>query len=280
MVRAPFASPSSLARLGGALAVIAAVVVACGGDDPTPAGPALPGSGPDGGSSSGGVDDGGASSSSSGDAAPVGCGEFEGKTVFTCSKDGRSRGKCVQGARVVESCARGCLKPVAPATEGTCMGTTSAFSCTGTTGTTKAADGDYYVTAFGCWVDEAGVKHGDPGDNCLPSCIDTLRKQGVCAASLTGKECEEKITWFTADAKRFGCGAKIRVENPANGKAVIAMAIDDGPGCTLENSVKKPVLDASGRVDRALFGADKGATDKALVHVVEVDPATPLGPAP
>ncbi len=277
MVRVPFASLASLASLASILAVVAMALGACGGDDPAPSAPgATADSGGGSSSSGGGGDD--AGGSSSGDAAPVGCGEFEGKTVFTCSKDGKSRGKCVQGARVVEACARGCLKPVAPATEGTCMGATSAFSCTGTTGSTKAADGDYYVTAFGCWVDESGVKHGDPGDNCLPGCIDTLRKQGVCAASLTGKECEEKITWFTADAKRFGCGAKIRVENPANGKAVIAMAIDDGPGCTLENSVKKPILDASGRVDRALFGADKGATDKALVHVVEVDPSTPLGP--
>ena len=58
-----------------------------------------------------------------------------------------------------------------------------------------------------------------------------------------------------------------------------AVYTERGPhgGCVLLEGF---TTDASGRVDRALFGADKGATDKALVHVVEVDPATPLGPAP
>ena len=38
------------------------------------------------------------------------------------------------------------------------------------------------------------------------------------------------------------------------------------------------VLDASGPVDNYLFGGPEGSTDKALVHVVQVDDATPLGP--
>lgn len=251
------------------------LVVSCGESEGEPP-PATPGpSGDGGGSSSSGGSDGGAAA----DAAPVACGEYEGKSAFTCSKDGNRRGKCVQNARVEEACARGCLRPAAPATEGVCMGTTTTLSCTGTYGKDKAQDGDYYITAFGCWVDEAGGKHGDAADNCLPGCFDTLKKMGVCDAASTGRACEEKITWFTADAARFGCGAKIRVTNPANGKAVVAMAIDYGPGCGLENTVKKAVLDSSGRINRHLFGADKGATEKALVHVVEVDASTPLGPA-
>ena len=48
----------------------------------------------------------------------------------------------------------------------------------------------------------------------------------------------------------------------------------------MEKLASKAVLDASGRVDDYLFGAQMGYSDKALVHVVEVDPTTPLGPLP
>ncbi len=58
------------------------------------------------------------------------------------------------------------------------------------------------------------------------------------------------------------------------------MALDYGPSCAVESSVSKAVLDASGRVDRYLYGSDQGAVDRSLVHVVEVDNGTPLGPVP
>jgi len=155
------------------------------------------------------------------------------------------------------------------------------WSCTGAYGTTKASDGDYYITAFGCWTDAAGVTHGDSGDNCIPSCFAQAKAAGVCLPGETGKACEERVTWFTADAARFGCLAKLKVTNPANGKSVIAIALDFGPSCTaVEDKVKKGVLDASGRVDRQLFGADQGFQDKSLVHVTEVPASTPLGPTP
>lgn len=155
------------------------------------------------------------------------------------------------------------------------------WSCTGSYGTTKASDGDYYITAFGCWKDAAGVAHGDSGDNCIPTCFAQAKSAGVCLPGETGKQCEERVTWFTADAARFGCLAKLRVTNPANGKSVIAIALDFGPSCTaVEDKVKKGVLDASGRVDRELFGSDQGFQDKSLVHVTEVPASTPLGPTP
>jgi hypothetical protein len=158
------------------------------------------------------------------------------------------------------------------------MGTTNTWSCPGSFGTTKVEDGDYYITAFGCWVDAIGGRHGDPGDNCIPACLDTLKARGLCVAADTGKACEERITWFVADSARFGCGAKVRVSNPANGRSVVAAVIDAGPACSVERSVSHAILDASGRVNRELFGADQGAVDRALVHVVEVDPGAPLGP--
>jgi hypothetical protein len=155
------------------------------------------------------------------------------------------------------------------------------WSCTGSYGTTKASDGDYFITAFGCWKDAAGVAHGDSGDNCIPSCFAQAKAAGVCLPGETGKQCEERVTWFTADAARFGCLAKLKVTNPANGKSVVAIALDFGPSCTaVEDKVKKGVLDASGRVDRQLFGADQGFQDRSLVHVTEVPASTPLGPTP
>jgi hypothetical protein len=193
--------------------------------------------------------------------------------------EGLVRSRCLQGQLVREACARGCLRPP-PGTEASCLGTTDTLSCPGSYGTVKSTTGDYYLTAFGCWVDAAGAVHTDPGDNCIPSCLDQARASGLCMPSDTGPQCEQRVTWYTADGARFGCLARVKVTNPANGKAVVAVALDYGPGCSLERGVNMPILDASGRVDRYLFGSDQGATDRALVHVVEVDQATPLGPVP
>lgn len=209
--------------------------------------------------------------------APAGCGEFSGDSIYTCSKDGNSRGKCVDGGRVEEACSRGCLREKLPAYS-ICMGTTSNWSCTGSYGTTPVDDGDYYLTSFGCWTDSNGGVHTDPYDNCIPTCLDQARNAGLCAQGDSGPQCEEKIDWFTADGARFGCLARLRVTNPANGKSLIAVALDFGPACSGEQKVQHAVLDASGRVDQYLFGGDQGASDKALVHVVQVDDSYPLGP--
>lgn len=220
--------------------------------------------------------DGGAADSQ----APPGCGEFAGDVKLTCAKDGNARGKCPDGATaVVEACPRGCLRM--PSTEDdVCMGTADTFSCTGSYGTTRSTSGDYYITAFGCWLDADGGAHTDPADNCIPACLAKAKADGLCLPGDTGPQCEERVTWYTADGARFGCLARLRVTNPANGKSVIAVALDFGPGCSGETAVSHEVLDSSGRVDRYLFGADQGRNDKALVHVVEVDRATPLGPVP
>jgi hypothetical protein len=211
--------------------------------------------------------------------AAIGCGEFTGDDSFTCAKDGDSRGECVSGSPVVEACDRGCLRRPS-GQDSVCLGTTNNFSCTGSYGTTPAGGGDYYLTSFGCWVDATGGIHTDPGDNCIPSCLGQAKAAGLCEAGDSGPACEERLIWFTADGARFGCLARLRVTEPTSGKAVIAVALDYGPSCSVERSVSKTVLDASGRVDRYLFGSDQGASDRALVHVVEVDRSTPLGPVP
>ncbi len=211
--------------------------------------------------------------------APAGCGEFSGDTRYTCSKDGNSRGECINGGTTLDeqACARGCLRETAP-TDDVCMGTTTTWSCTGTYGTIKAQNGDYYITSFGCWVDSSSTVHTDPGDNCIPACFTQAKSSGLCASSDTGPQCEEKVDWYVADSGRFGCLARLRVENPNNGKKAIVVVLDAGPACWTEQDVSHAILDASGRVNDYLFGTQNGYSDKQLVHVVEVDSSTPLGP--
>jgi hypothetical protein len=152
------------------------------------------------------------------------------------------------------------------------------FSCTGSYGKIAVDDGNYYITSFGCYVDASGNVQTDPGDNCIPSCLTQAQAAGLCAAGSTGPACEESVNWYTADGARFGCLARLRITNPANGKAVVAVALDFGPACSVENSVSHAVLDTSGRIDDYLFGGAQGASDRSLVHVVQVDDSTPLGP--
>jgi hypothetical protein len=213
------------------------------------------------------------------DTQPAGCGEFTGDTNYTCSMDGNSRGECIGGSPMIEQCARGCLREPA-GQDSICLGTTDNWSCNGSYGTDRALDGDYYLTSFGCWVDPSNTIHTDPGDNCIPSCLNQAIAAGVCNASDDGPTCEERLNWFTADGARFGCLQRMRVTNPATGHSVIAIALDFGPACSVEATVSKAVFDASGRVNLELFGGDRGVSDMALVHVVEVDNSTPLGPVP
>lgn len=148
--------------------------------------------------------------------------------------------------------------------------------CNGLYGTTPAPDGEYDGTSFGCWVDASGNGHSDQGDNCIPSCI--AQAQQADCAGLDGPSCEKQINWYSADAARFGCLARIQVTNEANGKAVVLMALDNGPNCKLERAIDKPLLDMSGAATEYLFGGEVGYKDGASVHVDVVDPSTPLGP--
>ena len=155
--------------------------------------------------------------------------------------------------------------------------TTTTWSCTGSyQGTTQPADGKYDLTAFGCWVDASGVKHGDSGDNCIPGCLAKAKSAGLCSTSDAGKACEERVSWYVADAGRFGCLQRVKIVNPSNGRAVVAVALDYGPACWVEAKVHKAALDASGHIaNRYLFGADQGVTDKAnhRRHLGAVDDA-------
>jgi hypothetical protein len=149
--------------------------------------------------------------------------------------------------------------------------------CNGAFGDQPSDDGNYYATSFGCWVDDNGKQHKDPGDNCIPGCLADAQKD-LCA-NMSGPECERQTKWFSADAARYGCLARLRVTNPKSGRSVVVIALDNGPSCSVEKSVNHAVLDLSYPATDYLFGEAKGAVDKATVSVEVVDASTPLGPA-
>ena len=151
------------------------------------------------------------------------------------------------------------------------------WSCSGLAGTTKSPTNKYAVTAFGCWVDAAGDDRGDPGDNCVPSCLAKTGLPDLCDG-LSGPECERSLNWFAADSDRFGCGTKLKATNPLTGKAAVLAVIDRGPNCRIEARIHGWVLDSSYPTNNYLFGGEQSATDRAMVAVEEVDPSTPLGP--
>jgi len=158
------------------------------------------------------------------------------------------------------------------------VGSATNWSCPGSYSDTPVNDGNYYITSFGCYVDANGNVQTDPGDNCIPSGLSQAISAGLCPAGSQGPDCEEALNWYTADGARFGCLARLRITNPATGMSVIAVALDFGPSCSVEDSVSHAVLDASGRIDDYLFGGEQGASDMSTVHVVQVDSSTPLGP--
>ena len=221
---------------------------------------------------------GGSSSSSSGGSSggePQACGVYESSPAFKCAPDGMARGRCLGASAEIESCPNGCL--IRDAGDDVCMGTSSTWSCGGTWGTSKMEDGGYYATSFGCWLDANGDPHSDPGDNCIPACLADAKSSGLCTG-LSGPACEQKVQWFAADAGRFGCLARLRVTNPANGKSVVVVSLDLGPSCSVESQVDDGVLDLSYPTTNYLFGDQVGVVEKKGVHVVEVDASTPLGP--
>jgi hypothetical protein len=152
------------------------------------------------------------------------------------------------------------------------------WSCVGSYGTTPVAGGRYYATSFGCWVDADGDAHADSGDNCIPGCLTQARSAGLCAGS-SGPACERSVNWYAADAGRYGCLARLRVSNPANGRSAVVVVLDYGPACWVERSVGAGIIDLSSAVTEYLFGGARGASDRAEVTVTEVPASTPLGPA-
>lgn len=146
----------------------------------------------------------------------------------------------------------------------------------GTTTTEIPVNRIYATSWFGCYRKADGTIYKDPSDNCLFAC----GSKGLCAAGLSGPECEATLKWFAADSDRYGCGSRIRLTNCLNGKAVVLATLDRGPNCnTIEKSYGAPVLDMSYPAMIHLFdGKVYGGGDKKRVIVEKVDITTPLGP--
>jgi hypothetical protein len=124
--------------------------------------------------------------------------------------------------------------------------------CTGSAYSSIPADERYYLTTFGGGADTQGMSCGGTAD----------------------------ATWYyAADKQRFGCGALIRIVNPANGKCAVAQVADYGPGTCVEDAACKPIIDASPLVSQHLFNVSgSGWSDKNLVTATVVPAGTPLGP--
>jgi uncharacterized protein YraI len=153
------------------------------------------------------------------------------------------------------------------------------WSCTGLYGTIPMANGEYYATEFGCYIDANGDPQQDPGDNCIPACLSQAQGSGLCAG-MSGPDCEDAVSWYSADGGRFGCLTRLKVTNQANGKAVVVVVLDYGPACSVEATVQHAAIDLSYPADDYLFGMETGISDEALVHVDVVDASTALGPVP
>jgi len=125
----------------------------------------------------------------------------------------------------------------------------SLSGCHGKASTTIPADGRYVITTF-----------GGPGDHQSMSC-------GGFA---------DGTTWYAASRQRYGCGAKLMIQ--ANGKCVVASALDYGPDVCVERAAGMPIMDVSPLVSKELFGVSgAGWSDHIVVTVEQVDKSTPLG---
>lgn len=171
----------------------------------------------------------------------------------------------------------GAEDPAVPSGTGAVESEQVGWSCVGSHSKKKASDARYYATSFGCYTSDAGKLMKDPGDNCLPGCPNIIGS-ALCPQAKTGPACEATIKWFAADAGRFGCGKRLEVTNPANGKKLVVAAIDYGPSCKVEAKVKHAALDLSYPSTWYLFKGQQGVVNRAAVTVVEVSATTPLGP--
>jgi hypothetical protein len=148
--------------------------------------------------------------------------------------------------------------------------------CSGLFNTNPSPSGKYYATDFGC---SSSPYFNDPGDTCgSAACISSGFSEGVCDGSMTDAECQRTVNWYSVGGASYGCGARLQVTNPANGKSVIVMVLDNGPNCSVENDANFWVLDVSYPTIMYLFGSEEGWGDHALIDAVEVSRSMPLGP--
>jgi len=149
--------------------------------------------------------------------------------------------------------ALGCTPQVETAGSGDQVSSTdeALSGCHGHAASTIPADETYVLTTF-----------GGPGESGTMSC---------------GSSTRNGSWYYIASRQRFGCGAKVRLT--AGGKCVVAQADDYGPDVCVENAAGRPIIDASPKVARALFGVSAaGWSERRLLKAEVVADSTPLGP--
>jgi hypothetical protein len=125
--------------------------------------------------------------------------------------------------------------------------------CHGVASSSIPASGNYYLTTFGATTDSGPT-----------SC---------------GQNTMHGSWYYAASRQRYGCGSRIKITNPSNGKCVVAETSDYGPDVCVENAAGGPIIDASPLVAEHLFGhSSAGWSDHFRIHVAEVGRSTPLGP--
>jgi hypothetical protein len=148
--------------------------------------------------------------------------------------------------------------------------------CSGLFNTNPSPTGAYYATDFGC---SSNPYFTDPGDTCgSAACIQSAYDEGVCSSGESNATCQRDVNWYAVGGASYGCGARLQVTNPSNGKSVVVMVLDNGPSCTVENDANFWVLDVSYPTIMYLFGSEEGWADHALIQANVVATSTPLGP--
>lgn len=83
---------------------------------------------------------------------------------------------------------------------------------------------------------------------------------------------------YLADSWRFGCGARVKLTNPRNGRWCVAQVADVGPNICVERAAGRPIIDASPIVTRELYGRSAiGWSDRVPMVAERVASSTPLG---
>jgi hypothetical protein len=185
-------------------------------------------------------------------------------------------GLAALGLLLVAACSSNAGEPSWSTSESTASAVGGFPGCSGVYNTHASPTGAYYATDFGC---SSNPYFNDPGDTCgSASCIQSAYDEGVCSSGQSHASCQRAVNWYAVGGSSYGCGARLQVTNPANGKSVIVLVLDNGPSCTVENNAHFWVLDVSYPTIMYLFGSEEGWGDHALVQATVVSSSTPLGP--
>ena len=122
----------------------------------------------------------------------------------------------------------------------------------------------------GCvWDQGAGAcVGGDPEIPWIHGHVDWDYAKAVAAGAAPGDSPSPEY-FYVADAQRFGCGATLRVSNPATGACVVVYVEDGGPGAKYEGATygNRRILDASPAVVQRLGVQHIGWKNSDLVRV-------------